>query len=255
MVRPLGQFDAIVGTHLYAKNTLRFQQAAERMASGKRINRGSDDPSGLIASEHLRSLLSAIDAESRSLERTVHVTSTADGVLEGVSSMLVAAKGIAIAREGALTEEERAAYDMEYNSIRNSIDRLLGGASFNGEALFSGDGLTLEAAGQSLTVDPMSAESLDLGSVIDDEAISKALTTVNGARAEIGSFAKHTIGGRLESLRVEFENLAAANSRIADTDYAVETSELIRARLLSIMSLRAMMLDGTTKRSVLRLLA
>lgn len=255
MVRPLSQFDALIGAHLHQHSALRFQQAVERLGSGQRINRAKDDPSGLIASEHLRSMLAAIDAESRSLERSVHITSTADGVLDGVSGLLVAAKGIAIAREGAMTEEERAAYDMEWNSIRSSIDRLLSGASFNGESLFTGDAITLEAAGQSITLEALSTGAMQLDGRINAEVIDQALGMVSARRAEIGSFAQHTIGGRLNALRTEFENIAAANSRIADTDYAAETGEMIRARLLSVMSLRAMVMNRELQRNVVRLLA
>ena len=83
----------------------------QKLATGQRINRGADDPAGLITSENLRSALAALDAESQRLERADMVAATADAALSEMGDMLIEAeaKVIANANSAGMSEEERAA--------------------------------------------------------------------------------------------------------------------------------------------------
>ena len=54
-------------------NSRSIVRSLERLATGQRINRGADDPAGLISSENLRAMLSALEAEVRSLNRADHL--------------------------------------------------------------------------------------------------------------------------------------------------------------------------------------
>jgi flagellin len=61
----------------------------ERLSTGLRINRGADDPAGLIASENLRAEKTAISAAISNAERAEQVSNVAEGGLQEISKMLL----------------------------------------------------------------------------------------------------------------------------------------------------------------------
>lgn len=112
----------------------------ERLSTGLRINRGKDDPAGLIASETLRNEIGAIRQAIENSERAINVVSTAEGALNEVSTLLQQVQGLVveIANRGALTDEEINANQLEIDSILSSIDRIANTASFGGSKLLDG---------------------------------------------------------------------------------------------------------------------
>ncbi|MHC5115296.1 MAG: flagellin [Planctomycetota bacterium] len=243
---------AALRAHQTASNSLR--DTLERLATGKRINRGRDDPAGLITSENLRAALASLDAESRRLERMDHVVATADAALGEISDLLVEAEGLVVANanEAGVTPEEREANQMQIDAIVGSINRIASTSSFNGENLLDGS-LTVESGGTSVTVDDVT-----LGPIGEGEAALAALsdhrTNVAALRGELGSFSRYTIGSRLAALSVATENMAAAESQIRDTDYGLETANLARDQLLVKSSLKAIGLVNSARTNILDLL-
>jgi len=63
------------------------------------------------------------------------------------------------------------------------------------------------------------------------EIVDKALTAVNGARADLGAI-QNRFTSVVANLQTSSENLAASRSRIRDTDFAKETAELTRTQIL-----------------------
>jgi len=63
------------------------------------------------------------------------------------------------------------------------------------------------------------------------EVVDKALTSVNGARADLGAI-QNRFTSVVANLQTSSENLAASRSRIRDTDFAKETAELTRTQIL-----------------------
>src|SRR5215203_6992944 len=87
-----------------ARSQKTLDQTLRRLSSGLRINRGADDPAGLIASEGLRSEISGINQAVDNSSRASNVISTAEGALQEVASLLLNVKSLVIqaANEGAL---------------------------------------------------------------------------------------------------------------------------------------------------------
>ncbi|MDP9172276.1 MAG: flagellin [Planctomycetota bacterium] len=63
--------------------------------------------------------------------------------------------------------------------------------------------------------------------------LTSAISQVSSLRGRLGAFQTFTIGSTVNSLGVAFENVSAAQSSIADTNFAQETSNLTRAQILS----------------------
>lgn len=123
-------------------NQLNMRQsiAMERLATAKRVNRGSDDPAGLIAINAFNAEISAADAALSNAERADAMLNVADGAITQVSSLLTDIKSLVTqsAGDSTLTDEEKAANQMQIDSAIEAIDRIVGATTFNGQRLLDG---------------------------------------------------------------------------------------------------------------------
>jgi flagellin len=126
--------------HRLTANQNALSTSLERLSSGMRINRGKDDPAGLIASETLRSELKGITGAITNSTRANNVISTAEGALNEVSALLLEIRELVTtsANTGALADEELDANQLQIDSLLESIDRIANTTQFNGKKLLDG---------------------------------------------------------------------------------------------------------------------
>ena len=112
----------------------------ERLATGLRINRGADDPAGLIVSERLRSEMLGISQAVNNSERASSVIATAEGYLAEVANLLLSIKTLIVqtANRDGLSREEIEANQLQVDSAIESITRIANTASFAGLQLLNG---------------------------------------------------------------------------------------------------------------------
>src|SRR3954447_21371914 len=117
-----------------------LSETLQRLSSGLRINRGADDPAGLIASEGLRSEISGITQAIDNSSRASNVISTAEGSLSEVASLLLNVKNLIVqaANTGALSPDEIAANQLQVDSAVESITRISNTTTFAGLHLLNG---------------------------------------------------------------------------------------------------------------------
>ena len=124
----------------YSKNSADLNTHLQRLSTGLRINSGKDDPSGLIASETLRSEIAGINQAVSNTQRADNVINTAEGALGEVSSLLLNIQSLTnqAANTGALSGDEIKANQLQVDSIINSINRISNTTQFNGKKLLDG---------------------------------------------------------------------------------------------------------------------
>jgi len=122
-------------------NNRTLNNTLERLSTGLRINRGKDDPAGLIASENLRAEGAALNAAIGNAERTDQLVNIAEGGLQELSNLLTEVRGLvtATANTGGLSREEKAANQLQIDSILQTIDRLAESTNFQGVKLLNGN--------------------------------------------------------------------------------------------------------------------
>ena len=132
---------SIQSIHRLIANQQDLATRLERLSTGLRINRGKDDPAGLIASESLRSELVGINQAIENSSRAINVLSVADAALNEVSALLLEVRGLvnASANEGPLSPTETQANQLQVDSLLESIDRIANTTQFNGEKLLNGN--------------------------------------------------------------------------------------------------------------------
>ncbi len=117
-----------------------LNKSLERLSTGFRINRGADDPAGLIASENLRSEKASITAAIGNAERADQVMNIAEGGLQEINSLLLEVQGLigSSANDAGLSTEEKKANQLQIDSILQTIDRIATATSFQGTKLLNG---------------------------------------------------------------------------------------------------------------------
>lgn len=132
---------SLIAQRVLGQNNLSLTSALERLSTGLKINRGKDDPAGLIASENLRSELKSIDTAISNAERADQVVNIAEGGLQEVSGLLTELQGLltSSANKAGLSSSEREANQSQIDSILQTIDRIASATSFQGIKLLNGN--------------------------------------------------------------------------------------------------------------------
>jgi len=235
--------------HLY-NTTTNFNKSMEKLSSGLRVNRASDDAAGLAISEGLKSNIRALDQASRNAADGISLVQTAEGALDEVSNILLRLRELAEqSLNGTVTNTERSYLDSEYSALLEEIDRIAQSSEFNGVHLLDGTGGSVAIqvgidtnAWDSIAVDLSSnrdSGNLGLATGIDDAAnattamgeILAAIENVSSARSDFGAI-QNRLETSIRNINNTAENLSAANSRIRDVDVASETSRMTSYQVL-----------------------
>jgi flagellin len=131
---------ALISQHRLGRSQRDLNTTLERLSSGLRINRGADDPAGLIASENLRSEIAGVTQAINNSQRASNVIATAEGSLSEVAALLVDIERLTIqaANTGAMSADEIAANQLQINSAVESITRIANTTTFAGRPLLDG---------------------------------------------------------------------------------------------------------------------
>ncbi|MFM9996802.1 MAG: flagellin [Phycisphaerales bacterium] len=131
---------SLVARSQLVRNNSELELRLQRLSTGLRINRGADDPAGLIISERLRSDVRGVQQGVDNAERASSVISTSEASLAEVSDLLNSIKALLVksANTGANSKEEREANQLEIDSAIDSITRISNTASFGGLKLLNG---------------------------------------------------------------------------------------------------------------------
>lgn len=229
----------------------RAEHASQALASGNRIVRAGDDAAGLAISENIKSQVRGMQMARMNAFNAVSSIQVSEGGLNEISNILTRLRELGIqAASDNVGDRERGFLNIEARNIIDEADRIAKTTVFGDKKLLDGSGGDMEyhvgvGGGPenvikfSLSTDARADEIGIAGLSVEskDEARS-LLNVVDEAAAKIGAMRANfgAIQNRLESttnnLDVQVENLAAAKSRIADTDVASESSNLASAQVL-----------------------
>ena len=265
-------------------NNDRLAQSVERIATGIRIIRGADDAAGLAISESLRSDIRALRQAVRNANDGISLINVAEGALNEQSGILIRLRELASqAATGTVGSTERATIQLEFNALRNEIDRIANTTEFNGQNLVDGSLASGVAAGSQILIqvgiDSSSSSRINLNQQIDLTSISatalaldvlavstasaaltalgsinSAIDTVTAGRGKIGAVQNRLVR-TISNLSISVENLQAAESAIRDADIAEEVALLTRNQILVQSATAAVAQANLAPQSVLQLLA
>ena len=130
MLSPISSASTLSARFQLDRNQRNLFLTTQRLATGKKINSGRDDPAGLISSERLKAEIKALEMETRSLRRADTRVRITEGHASQVSSLFrdLDALVIASANTAGMSREEIAANQMQIDSTVESIRRFGGDA-------------------------------------------------------------------------------------------------------------------------------
>ncbi len=235
------------------KTRLAMDQTLEKLSSGERINRAGDDAAGLAISENLKAQIRGLGQAGRNAEDGISLVQIAEGALSEVSNILIRLRELAVqAASDTIGNTERKFLNVEFEQLTSEVDRIANSTEFNRVPLLNGTGAVFDIQigtrndpiTDRLTFDASSADvnvaalGLNLASVADKissqnslSAIDQAIISVSGIRADFGAL-QNRLQSTINNINVSVENLAAANSRVRDTDIAKQTAELTKNNIL-----------------------
>src|SRR5690349_2372385 len=123
MARINTNIPAVVAQRALRQSQQDLQTSLERLSTGLRINRGADDPAGLINSESIRAEIAGFDKAIGNSQRAVNIVATSEGALGEISSLLIDIQGLIVeaANDGAMSPEEIRANQLQIDSAIDSI--------------------------------------------------------------------------------------------------------------------------------------
>ena len=249
-----------ISTNVAAINTQRNLANSQRMmlsssaqlASGSRINKAADDAAGLAISETMRGQIRSAIQARRNANDGISLVQTAEGGLGEVSNILIRMRELGIqAASDTIGDNERSLVQTEISQLKDEVNRIAKSTRWNSTNLLDGssptfdfqigifatenDKITFDASKNVSTADSLGIQDIDYstrnGARGSIETIELAQQSVNSMRANLGAL-QNRMTSTVDTLAITEENLAAANSRIRDTDVAQATSEMTRNQVL-----------------------
>lgn len=245
-----------------ASSTLQLGQSYEKLSSGQRINRASDDAAGLAIADALKADQRIAGVAIRNANDGISTIGIADSALSEIGNVLSRLAELSEqSANGVFSTTQRSALQNEFTALASEIERIAVTTTFNGVALLSGGSqLTLQVGFSSASTSQVSFSGVQgtLASLGLAAANSSALTysisgisisegqqasrsALDSVRAAISSLAstrgalgavESRLNVAINNLAVARENFAAAESRIRDVDVASEAAELTRLGIL-----------------------
>jgi flagellin len=232
-------------------------KSLEKLSSGFRINRAADDAAGLAISEGLRSQVGGLKAAVRNAQDGISVVQTAEGALTEVHSILQRVRDLTVqaSNTGSVNDTARGYIADEVTQLSEALSDIATRTNFNGTDLLTNTASTTPlvfqtGANQGETVEVNLADieavatavatvgtnlataGYDPTAATDLDDIDAEIDTVSAARAELGA-SQNRFESTINSLNVAMENLSASESRIRDTDMALEMVQFTRNQILS----------------------
>lgn len=177
----------------------------QRLSTGLRINRGADDPAGLIVSERLRSEIKGITQAIANSQRASSVIATTEGYLAEAADLLISIKALIVgaANTGAVSREEIEANQLQVDSAIESITRISNTASFAGLQLLNGSMEYLTSGVPASAIAGVNIFSAQFG---NNTTINVNVEVVSSAQAATLFLSGNTVGSTgalLSSVTVE----------------------------------------------------
>jgi len=231
----------------------------ERLSTGIRINRASDDAAGLSVSEQLRTQVSGMAKARSNSTDGIALLNIAEGAVNEIEAMLQRMRELAVqSSNDTLTTTERSYTNQEYQALTSEIDRITNVTQYNTQTLLDGqvgsfgaagsassilhigpnakatDRITVTILGTSSGALTISGTSLTSQAVAESaiQSLDVAINSVNKLRSDLGAFINR-LEHSINNLDNQMHNTQSAESMIRDVDFANESSQFTRNQILT----------------------
>ena len=240
-------------------SSAKLESNLERVASGIRLQRSSDNNGAFQQTETLRGDVSTLRQGAKNLNDGISMIRTAEGALNEQINILMRLREITSQSiSGTLGNTERATQNLEFSALRAEFDRIAENTEFNHQKLLDGSlassaskpvtiQIGLDSGDDSrfnlnqdmnLTAMTSSALNFSTSSISTDNAAVTALDNVNSALEKTSNI-RSRVGIIMErmdfaksNLNNSIEKIGSTIASIRDTDFAEELASLTTHQVL-----------------------
>jgi flagellin len=248
----------------------------EKLSSGKRITKASDDAAGLAIATNLEAQTKGLRQATRNANDGISLIQTAEGGLNETSNILVRLRELTVqAASDTVGENERGFLDKEYQQLTKEVDRISDSTTFNGSQLLNGKGkgsmdfqvgafageqnkITFDSNETDSSTSSIGINGTGIGN--KDDALSaistvdSAITKVSGQRANLGSI-QSRLGSTVKNLETQTINQDSARSVIQDVDVAEASAALASNSVVKNAAVSTLAQANQIPNSALRLIS
>ena len=234
----------------------------QKLSSGSRINKSSDDAAGLAIADSLKAQQRIAAVAMRNANDGISSITIADAALSEIGNVLSRLAELSEqSANGVYSVNQRSAISSEFIALASEVERIANTTKFNGVQLLTGgtqmtlqvgfdsastaqlaisgvagtlNSLGLAASGSSVLIYSVNGNNIDAGQSASRttlDAVNTAISSLAATRGTLGA-AESRLNVAINNLSVARENFAAAESQIRDTDLAQQAAELIRLGIL-----------------------
>lgn len=266
----------------YKKNLTVQAATLNRISTGSKINSAKDNPNKLGVSEGLRMQIRSLQMAEKNIQDGVSMMQTVDGALSTISESLIRIKELTVQAGGAQNNSDLEIIQGEIDQLKEHIDYTVNNSEFNGVKLLNSEKVTnndypkylnhmvganteeeinipvfnvnttmlIDSEGNSLkNIDVTNINELDKNLKVVDSAIE----SINSVRSRYGAI-QNRMDTSAQNLNGSSFNLETAESRIRDSDIALEMAEYARTSILHESSIALMQQTNKFPQDVLRIL-
>ena len=247
----------------------------EKLSSGKRITKASDDAAGLAIATNLEAQTKGLRQATRNANDGISLIQTAEGGLNETSNILVRLRELTVqAASDTVGEQERGFLDKEYQQLSKEVDRISDSTTFNGSQLLNGKGkgsmdfqvgafageqnkITFDSSSTNSSASSIGISGTGIAEKSDAlDAISNvdsAIAKVSGQRADLGSI-QSRLGSTVKNLETQTINQDSARSVIQDVDVAEASASLASNNVVKNAAVSTLAQANQIPMSALRLI-
>jgi flagellin len=245
-----------------SESSSRLQTAYQRLSSGLRINRASDDAAGLAIAESLKADARVASVAIRNASDGISIIAITDGAIGQITNIMSRLAELASqSANGVYSNGQRSALQLEFTALMSEVERIALTTEFNGlnllsngapvtfqvgfdgtsmsQIAYSGIQATLQSMGLATAGSSVHMFSITAASDLESQsaarlaldAINSAIVSITRNRGTLGA-AESRLDTAINNLQVARENFGAAENRIRDVDVAFEAAELTRLSIL-----------------------
>lgn len=271
---------------LLGKNMMMQSKSYERLASGFKINKSSDDAAGLQISENLRSNIRGNRRAGENIQDGINVLNVMDGTMQTIVDNIQRMRELTVqAANDTYSSEQRSAIQAEVSQLSADIDRIAQATTFNGRKILDGSissyflqvGANANSAVDRINlanisgVNPFSSVNIrdvlgfatgstsalgfssSQSALVTLTRVDAALQKIQNRRAALGAMVNR-LTASATNIDISIENLSASESRIRNTDVARESAEMTRNQILQQASAQVLGQANQIPQVALRLL-
>jgi len=245
----------------------------ERISSGLRINRAADDAAGLGVATSLQTAAISSYQGIRNANDGISIIQTSETAGNEITDILQRMRELAVQSSSeTLDDQERSYIEDEYDELFDEIDRIATNTEFNGVQLADGTDTIIEVQ-VGIENNTSSRVGIDLGDLTTSglgisttvtlasvsgaqsalDTLDTALDSINSFRSDLGAV-QNRIESAINNAWSYAEALSAAEARIRDADYALETSEMTKQQIMQQAGVAALAQAKNMNQAVVSLL-